>query len=91
MTTETRIPLVTVEPEQPSTSTPTFRKRPAEDVMLGDLILARDQQWRVKRIQRSKSAPRIWFTCWPVRGGRPQMFTIAPREWINTYTEIVAP
>jgi hypothetical protein len=79
------IPLVFVEAEM-STPPPTslFRKRPAQQVTAGDLLLLGGQVWRVKDRHSGRTSPRITFTLWPVIGGRPETESFLPRAWIPT-------
>ncbi|HLU08556.1 MAG TPA: hypothetical protein VK003_02740 [Oceanobacillus sp.] len=59
-----------------------FRKRPAQQVCVGDLVVLSGQVWRVKDRRTSRTSPRITFTLWPVMGGRPETESFFPREWL---------
>lgn len=78
------IPPVFVEAEM-SAPPPTyaFRKRPAQQITVGDLLLLGGLVWRVKDRRTSRTSPRITFTLWPVMGGRPETESFFPREWLS--------
>lgn len=80
------IPAVFVnsEPTPPPPAT-AFRKRPAQQIAVGDLLLLSGQVWRVKDRRTSKTSPRITFTLWNVAGGRPETESFFPREWVLSY------
>jgi hypothetical protein len=82
------IPPVFVEPEM-SAPPPSgaFRKRPVQQVGVGDLLLFGGSVWRVKDRRTSRMSPRITFTLWPVTGGRPETESFFPREWLLVIPE----
>ena len=59
-----------------------FRKCPAQQIGVGDLLLLGGLAWRVKDRRTSRTSPRITFTLWPVMGGRPATESFFPREWL---------
>jgi hypothetical protein len=59
-----------------------FLKYPAQHVEVGDLMLLGGEVWRVKDRRTSRTSPRITFTLWNGRGGRPETESFFPREWI---------
>lgn len=77
------IPPVFVEAEQqPPLSYAAFRKRPCEEIAVGDRVWVRGQAWRVKDVRTSRTSPRITFTLHPCAGGRPTTESYFPREWL---------
>jgi hypothetical protein len=76
------IPPVRVEPESDPLPATTFQKLPAEEIDIGDLLLLRGQVWRIKDRRTSRTSPRITLTLWPVLGGRPEVQSFFPREWL---------
>ena len=76
------IPPVRVEPEADPLPATTFRKCPAEQIAVGDLLLLRGQVWRIKDRRTSHTSPRVTLTLWPVQGGRPEVHAFFPREWL---------
>ena len=77
------IPPVFVDAEM-NTPPPTgsFHKCPAQQVTVGDLLLLGGQVWRVKDRRTSRKSPRITLTLYPVMGGRPEIESFFPREWL---------
>jgi hypothetical protein len=83
MSSKFYIPPVFVEAESgfiPPLST--FKKRPAEQFKVNDLIHLCGETWRIKDRRTSKTSLRITFVLWNVRGGRPETESFFPREWV---------
>lgn len=77
------IPPVFVDPDpDPIPSLEHFRKRPAGSLQIGDFVHLCGEVWRVKDRRTSRTSPRITFTLWNVRGGRPEIESFFLREWI---------
>lgn len=82
-TTKFNIPPVMVDAETKAPPTPSeFRRRPAEEIRIGDLVLVRNEAWRVKSRTTYKSSRRITFVLYPCEGGRPETRSYMPREWM---------
>jgi len=76
------IPPTYISPEPDPPPAPSdFRKRPAQHIFPGDLMLLGGCVWRVKARHTLKSG-KIVFTLWPVSGGRPASESFYPREWV---------
>ena len=83
MSSKFYIPPVFVDAEPtPPPPLSAFRKRPAQHIQIGDLLLLGGETWRVKDRRTSKTSPRITFVLWNVRGGRPETESFFPREWV---------
>lgn len=77
------IPPVFVDAEDtPLLSYAAFRKRPCEEISVGDRVWVRGQAFRVKDRRTSLTSPRITFTLHPILGGRPETQSFFPREWL---------
>lgn len=84
MMAEFKIPPVFVEAEAaPPPPQSAFRKRPAEQIAVGDMVVLLGQVYRVKARRTSQTSPRITFVLYPCAGGRPTRQSYFPRNWLD--------
>lgn len=76
------IPRPWIEPEAtPPPPTSVFKKRPAEEIELGDLVLVGVKAYRVVRKRRFKGYAWMRFTLYPLEGGIIISEDWFPRQW----------
>lgn len=62
-----------------------FRRCPAVDIAVGDLVIRDSAVWRVKAKRESSTSARFIFTLFPMAGGRPETDVYFPRQWLFVY------